>query len=113
VGRGDRIAANEARFREINERLRADLRAAGVGLDDAIAFVCECGHHDCHATVAMTVAEYEQVRANGRRFALLAGHAMPGVERVVERHDRYEVAEKIAGIDVVEASDPRKDDAAD
>jgi len=35
------------------------------------------------------------VRAGPRRFLMVEGHQIPEVERVVERHERYVVAEKI------------------
>ena len=50
----------------------------------------------------------ERVRADSRRFILIAGHEIPDVEVVVERTDAYVIVEKVgvAG-DVAEATDPR------
>ena len=36
--------------------------------------------------VALTLAQYEAVRANPRRFVIVRGHELPEVEVVVERH---------------------------
>jgi hypothetical protein len=39
--------------------------------------------------------EYEAIRSDEMRFAVLVGHVMPEVERVVSEHDgRYVVVEK-------------------
>ena len=40
-----RIAENESRFREINERLEADLRKIPDD-GEAAEFICECGRAD-------------------------------------------------------------------
>ena len=102
-----RIAENEIRFRDINERLRdgiADLTAD----DERVDFVCECGAASCADAVPMTVAEYEAVRRDARHFAVLAGHEAPEVERVVQRADRYVVVEKFGpSQDLARVSDPR------
>ena len=103
---GERIARNEAAYRDVNEAIRA-----GRAEDKADArrpFVCECGQLGCNQLVELTLAEYEAVRARPRHFLMLAGHEIPGVEVVVERHDGYIVAEKIAEpAEVAEETDPR------
>ena len=91
--RARRIADNESRFREINERLEADLRRLPVD-SGPVEFVCECGHTDCTASVLLTVDEYEQVREDATTFAMLPGHDIEDVEDVILRHDRYVVARK-------------------
>ena len=104
--RGERIARNESAYRQVNEAIEAG-RADSA--DDAPRpFVCECGQLGCNQLVELTMREYEGVRANPRRFLMLAGHEIPDVESVVERHDRYIVAEKHAHeAAIVEATDPR------
>ena len=91
--RARRIADNESRFREINERLEADLRRLPVD-SGPVEFVCECGHADCTASVLLTVDEYEQVRQDPATFAMLPGHDIEDVEDVILRHERYVVARK-------------------
>ena len=91
--RARRIADNESRFRDINERLEADLRHLPVD-GEPVEFVCECGHDDCTASVRLTVEEYERVRSESVLFALLPGHEIEDVEDVVARTDRYIVARK-------------------
>lgn len=91
--RARRIADNESRFRDINERLEADLRRLPSD-DGPVEFVCECGHLECTAGVSLTVAEYEQVRQDPTTFAMVPGHDIEDVEDVVFANERYAVARK-------------------
>ena len=101
----DRIAHNESVFRDVNERI-ADGRWPGEA-NDPVAFRCECGSLACNRLVEVTLALYEQVRADPRHFILLPGHEISAVE-VVDSGDAYIVVEKVgvAG-EVAEATDPR------
>jgi len=81
---GERIARNEAAYREVNEAIRAG--RADQAADAPRPFVCECGRLGCNELVELTLGEYEAVRANPRRFLMLPGHEIPEVEHV-ERHD--------------------------
>ena len=102
---GIRIAENEAFFRSLNEAL-AD---KSVLSDDAlIAFLCECGDEDCIDAIALTRGEYEAVRSEPTLFAIKPRHEQPEIERVLERHERYDVIEKLgATAAVAEETDPR------
>ena len=91
--RARRIADNESRFRDINERLEADLRRLPSD-EDPVDFVCECGYIECTESVSLTVAEYEQVRQDPTTFAMVPGHDIDDVEDVVFTNDRYAVARK-------------------
>src|SRR3954468_18079310 len=51
--------------------------------------VCECGRLGCNELIRLSRAEYGRVRSNARRFAIVPGHDVPGVEDVVERYDGY------------------------
>jgi hypothetical protein len=99
-----RVAMNEAAFRKVNEGMEVGQDPAGL-----LTFICECGRLGCTRMVELTRQEYEAVRADPRRFALLAGHEIEEVETVVERHDRYLVVEKKGDVEaeVVEDTDPR------
>jgi len=104
--RGERIARNEAAYRDVNEAIRKGRGAPGA--ETPRPFVCECGQLGCNELVELTLAEYEAVREHSRRFFMLDGHEIPDVENVVERHERYLVAEKRATqARIVEATDPR------
>ena len=103
-----RIAENEVRFRGINEALRE--RVEGLPLEgDRVTFVCECGQNSCTEPLALTLAEYEHVRAVATHFAVLDGHEILDVERVVERLDGHLVIEKHVppGREIAERTDPR------
>ena len=50
--REDRIARNEALFREVNERVR-EVAAEGGELT---GFLCECGREECTETVPLPVS---------------------------------------------------------
>jgi hypothetical protein len=95
--RAERIAENEARFRDINERLRGDLQPV-TGETEPVRFVCECGNASCREGVGVPLREYRAVRLNPLRFAVVPGHEIPDLETVVERHGAYVVVEKPADV---------------
>ena len=102
----ERIARNEATFRRINE----DIERGRDADDDAtlVGFVCECGQIDCSRLIELTPHEYEQVRSDPCRFAIVNGHELPSVESVIERRDRYTVVSKFEGSGrIAVATDPR------
>jgi hypothetical protein len=100
-----RIAMNEATFRKVNEGMEA-----GQGSDGLLTFVCECGRLGCNKLIELTRDEYERLRANPRRFAIVDGHEIPEAERVVERTERFVVVEKAGHpeAEIVEHTDPRR-----
>ena len=100
------VALNEVANRSANELIRPAPEAGwDIGLVDRN---CECGNRDCRARLQLTVAEYEELRRDGRRFAVVHEHVVPEAERVVERRPRYTVVEKVAvAAAIALASDPR------
>jgi hypothetical protein len=71
-------------------------------------FLCECPRATCEAHLALTIAEYEQVRLKPTRFVVAPGHADLTVERVVDETERFQVVEKIElAAKVAQAMDPR------
>ena len=104
---GDRrLAANEDVFRDVNEGI---VRGQWPGDPEApIGFRCECARLGCNLLVELTLAQYEAVRADPRRFVIVHGHEVPDVEVVIERHGEYSVVEKVgeAGHEA-ERRDPR------
>jgi hypothetical protein len=88
-----RVARNEAIFREINEGIR---RGRWPGEEDSISsFRCECASLGCTQMLALTFREYEHVREHPRRFLVMPGHERLDVELVVETRPTYLVVEKI------------------
>ena len=92
--REERLAANEARFREINESAQPQRESQGAG-----RFVCECADRSCSTFIEVSPAVYAEVRANKRRFIAAPGHELPDVEEVVERHEGFVVIEKPEGLE--------------
>jgi hypothetical protein len=102
----ERLGANEAVFREINEGIE---RGQWPGEEDSlVSFRCECAQLGCNDLIQLSVNEYEGVRANPRRFIVVPGHERLEAEAVVERRPGYLIVEKLdqAGT-TAEATDPR------
>jgi hypothetical protein len=91
----EKIARNEALFREVNERIAET--AERFEADEA-SFVCECAQPACTERVDVTLDEYERVRQDGATFLLVPGHEDRRVESAVDVE---------AGHAVVEKQDPR------
>ena len=100
-----RVAMNEATFRKVNEGMEAGQDDSGL-----LSFVCECGRVNCTRLLQLTRDEYEEIRENPRRFAIVDGHEILEAEEIVERHDRYLVVEKSDDpeAEIVEHTDPRR-----
>ena len=112
-GRDARSAKNEALLREVNDRIEEvgeHLRVRPA--HDRLDFRCECGQQDCDALVSLTVAEYQHVRADNDRFAVLPGHENPEIERVVERRDQYVVVDKLPDAERYVGADGKPDSGA-
>jgi hypothetical protein len=93
--RQQRVAKNEALFRQVNERIEeVHDKLGGETLSD---FLCECGDDDCTMPISLTLAEYETVRSVPTHFAIALGHEVIDVERVIRTGKGYSVVEKDAG----------------
>jgi hypothetical protein len=93
----ERQAANEALTRSVNQRLASIDEHATVWAEPGhlFQFVCECGAgKGCTARVEMTLEEYDRVRAEDDRFALVPGHQTAALERIVEQHERFLIVDK-------------------
>jgi len=101
-----RLAANEVIFRDVNEGIE---RGQWPGEPEApVGFRCECARLGCNELIELTLAEYEQIRADPRRFVMVDGHEVPEVETVVQTVRDYVIVEKRdAAGDRAEAADPR------
>lgn len=106
----ERVALNDATFRVANESVRrraGELKITG----QALPLICECADRGCTDVLLIEPDVYEAVRADGSRFLNAPGHEAADGEhaRVVERHERYVVVEKLgrAGA-ITRAADPRK-----
>ena len=102
----NRMAQNEALFREINEGIR---RGQWPGEEDSLnSFRCECASLGCTEMLVLSFHDYERVRQHPRRFIVAPGHERLEVEVVAERQPHYLVVQKVgqAGERAAEA-DPR------
>jgi hypothetical protein len=108
--REERLAGNEALFREVNERV-AEVATLYIeaGSQRAVDFTCECGLIDCSETMMMTIAEYEAIRAHSTHFGVVPQHEQPEIESVIEPHPSYFVVEKREedAQEVARETDPR------
>jgi hypothetical protein len=91
-------ARRQATFRQVNERI-GELFDLAAAAGDPFPIACECGNAGCLEMLALTEAEYDAVRRNPRRFAVVPGHEIPAVEHVVASSERFVVVEKRQGGD--------------
>jgi hypothetical protein len=100
----ERIARNNATFRDANEHIGA--AAGAYGIDSPVPFICECADARCSAIVRLTLEQYEEVRADSRHFLNVPGHE--DAAEIVAVRDGYVIVEKLgrAG-DIVDALDER------
>jgi hypothetical protein len=104
----ERIARNEAVFREANERIRD--AADRYDIRERVPFVCECAAETCTEILRLSLTEYEHVRSHPTWFVNAPGHHAPFAPAVqlVEERDGYVVAEKVGrAAEVAEELDPR------
>lgn len=91
-----RAGENQSMFRDVNERVRAGKngRTTWVGTSQ---WMCECADEECTERILMSLDEYETVRADPTHFAVAPDmtHVVPDAERIVEKHDRFWVVEKV------------------
>ena len=91
MDRKDRIARNEALFREVNERVREVRPEDG---EDTLGFLCECGDEACTETIYLSAATYEEVRSDPTLFVVVPGHEITDVEDRVRRAKGYIIVRK-------------------
>ena len=102
-----RLAQNEALFREVNERVRAVAHKLGPSLP--YEFLCECARVDCTARLALSIHEYEAIREDSTQFFVSPLHYSSEIDEVVVRGDVYWVVRKIGeAADYAKSMDPRR-----
>ena len=94
--RAERIGRNEDLFRKVNDQIEGVNEAFGR-ITGTMSILCECSKLECIEQIDLTVDEYRRLRAEPTRFAVMPGHELPDVERVVERHEAYFAVEKAEG----------------
>ena len=106
MGREERLARNEALFREVNERLEELGRRTGTA-DGGLDFVCECADESCTERIHLSLPEYEEVRSDPTHFAVLPGHEASVEHVVADRGSYLIVAKDDAAGALAEDTDPR------
>src|SRR6185437_10868514 len=96
----ERVARNDATFREANEAIARS--AAGVDIE-RVPFICECADERCTAIVRLSRAEYEEVRADPTHFINVPGHeaSAGGYVTVIARRAGYDIVEKVGEAAVI------------
>jgi hypothetical protein len=107
----DRIARNDAIFREANEDIAAVAEEEDV--EGRVPFICECAEPSCREIVRLTLDEYREIRSDPRAFVNAVGHqqvAKGWVEVLAER-DGHVVVRKVgrAGDVAAELADEHDD----
>jgi hypothetical protein len=108
-----RQARNEALIRQVNEQIeRLDKAVDPEGETLRFEFLCECGAGGdgdvrCEARIEMTLVEYEEVRQQDDRFALLPGHETEALEDEVQRTERFVIVDKKPEAEPLVEDDPR------
>jgi hypothetical protein len=98
----ERQARNEDMMRSVNDRIAALDKSATdwAAPDQQFEFQCECGKADgCDGRVLMTLGEYDRVRSQRDRFALVPGHEANEIESVVEQDERFVIVDKHDEVD--------------
>jgi hypothetical protein len=107
--RDERVARNEAMYRAVNREIEYAAQQLGDKPTDELEIVCECGQPACAATIALTIAEYDDIHRERDRFAVAPGHENPELEHVVKQTPEYVVVDKFgAAEDVAEAEERRE-----
>lgn len=102
--REQRIAANEALFRDVNERI-ARKHAPDQG---ELEIICECGDADCLERMTVSPGEYEQARSDPTLFLAKPGHFDAVAEQIVATHSDHQLVRKTGdAAAVAEERDPR------
>ncbi|HST14360.1 MAG TPA: hypothetical protein VLJ44_05860 [Gaiellaceae bacterium] len=104
-----RKAANEAVFRNVNERIEALQHSFAVAEREPLQMVCECDRLDCMERVPVSVDAYELIRSNPDHFIVSPGHEDLQVEDVISVASGYTIVRKRKGDarDVAVETDPR------
>jgi hypothetical protein len=108
TARAERIARNDATFRDANERIDEVAKSLDDYRDTLLPFLCECADLRCTEIVRLTGEEYEEVRREPTWFLTVPGHEEGEATRVVDENDRYAVVEKLGAAAEVAAKLDRR-----
>ena len=97
-----RLGLNEAVFREVNERINDvketfESNVPSEWSTGELDLICECADSNCIQRISMSIAAYEQVRADSLQFVVVPGHEDLSVEVVVAHEKTYDLVRKRPG----------------
>jgi len=102
--REQRIAGNEALFRDVNERIARK----AVPATEELEIICECGDPDCLERITVSFTEYERARSEPTFFLAKPGHIDANAEQIVADHPDHQLVRKTGDAGTVaEERDPR------
>jgi hypothetical protein len=112
TSRDERVAANEAVFRDANELIRLHAGKLALERSEEAPFLCECADPACTEVIQLTLGDYETVRASSNTFLIVPGHDAPASETVVDAGTASPgvavVEKKKPGQEITERTDPRR-----
>ena len=88
----EQAAKNESAFRRANERLKEKATDFGVA-EERTPYLCECEDESCTKIVLLACAQYEEVRAEPKRFLMIPGH-QDADDVVIQEDAEFVVIEK-------------------
>jgi hypothetical protein len=86
--REERLAANEAQFRSVNESL------APIPSVEEPQFFCECSAAECVEFINMPEADYLAIHEDPMCFTVKSGHEVLETETIVRQGDGFNVVRK-------------------
>ena len=106
----DQEATNQTIFREMNEWTAEARDGIDVGPAHLDTYLCECSDGGCTSPIRLTHPEYEAIRADPVRFAIVVDHENPELDLVRSENVRFATVDKIYGpaMAIARASDPRR-----
>lgn len=93
--REQRLARNEAYFRDVNERVQEHVKDV-AGAHATFNILCECSSMACAERIPVTASEYDEAHRNPRQFIVALGHVQFEIEESVVHTDRFEIVRKHA-----------------
>ncbi|MES2970992.1 MAG: hypothetical protein V4702_01570 [Patescibacteria group bacterium] len=102
-----KLAENEAVFRESNERVHKTLKnlQAKAKEEDhtnrilkensSLHFFCECSDENCRERIVMKQNTYEKLHKDRDQFIIIPGHQVVSIEKTVIKKPKYAVVKKL------------------
>lgn len=84
----ERTRAYQFIFRDVNQRIA---HISHVQEETASNFLCECGQEECISMIRIELVEYDAVRRTSGFFIAAPGHAVKGLDRLVEVRHGFDV----------------------